>query len=77
KNILFATQGLPGHSDALEQAIQLAHSNRGQLAGLIAFPAFPDDLQRYQEPYEQSYLNSLMETADACRLQHHINKDEI
>ncbi|EOX1290868.1 MULTISPECIES: universal stress protein [Vibrio] len=77
KNILFATQGLPGHSDALEQAIQLAHSNRGQLAGLIAFPAFPDNLQRYQEPYEQSYLNSLMETADACRLQHHINKDEI
>ncbi|ORQ08827.1 universal stress protein, partial [Vibrio cholerae] len=55
----------------------LAHSNCGQLAGLIAFPAFPDDLQRYQEPYEQSYLNSLMETADACRLQHHINKDEI
>lgn len=25
KNILFATQGLPGHSDALEQAIQLAY----------------------------------------------------
>ncbi|EPO0037162.1 hypothetical protein ACT5DV_002104 [Vibrio cholerae] len=24
KNLLFATQGLPGHSDALEQAIQLA-----------------------------------------------------
>lgn len=77
KNILFVTQGLPGHSDALEQAIQLAYNNRGQLAGLITFPAFPAELQPYQDPYEQSFLSGFMQTIDEYRSQNHITKDDV
>ncbi|CAM2860356.1 universal stress protein [Vibrio ordalii] len=77
KNILFVTQGLPGHSDALEQAIQLAYNNRGQLAGLITFPAFPAELQPYQDPYEQSFLIGFMQTIDEFRSQNHITKDDV
>lgn len=77
KNILFATQGLPGHSEALQQAIQLAHSNRGQLEGLVAFPNFPAELQHYQAPYEESFLNALMHTIEEVRTTQHIDRDAV
>ncbi|MFZ5838744.1 MAG: universal stress protein, partial [Pseudomonadota bacterium] len=40
ENILFATQGLPGHSDALGQAIRIASNDHVQVSGLIACPDF-------------------------------------
>ncbi|MGO2319824.1 MAG: universal stress protein [Vibrio toranzoniae] len=62
ENILFATQGLPGHSDALGQAIRMAANNRVPVSGLIACPDFPTDLVQYQQSYEQSLHDSLQQS---------------
>ncbi|USD67262.1 universal stress protein [Vibrio sp. SCSIO 43136] len=62
QNILFATQGLPGHSDALSQAMRLAAANRVPVAGLIASPELPDDLLQYKDSYEHSLYTSLMQS---------------
>ena len=77
ENILFATQGLPGHSDALSQAIRLAASNRVPVSGLIACPGFPTDLTQYQQSYEQSLHDSLQQSVKALREQHGISEEQV
>ncbi len=69
ENILFATQGLPGHSDALSQALLLAANNKVPVKGLIASPTFPDELVEYQHAYESSLQDSLHQSVvkNACR----------
>ncbi|GMM90414.1 universal stress protein [Vibrio fortis] len=77
ENILFATQGLPGHSDALGQAIKIAANNRVPVSGLIACPDFPTDLIQYQQSYEQSLHDSLQQTVKALRTQHEISEKQV
>ncbi|MHA2714536.1 universal stress protein [Vibrio owensii] len=77
ENILFATQGLPGHSDALGQAIRIAANNRVPVSGLIACPDFPTDLARYQQSYEQSLHDSLQQSVKKLREQHDITEEQV
>lgn len=58
-NILFATQGLPGHTQALTQAAQLATNNNVPVRGVVACPPFPKDLAHYQASYQQSLIDSI------------------
>lgn len=76
-NILFATQGLPGHSDALEQAIRIASSNGVPVSGLIACPEFPANILQYQKSYEQSLQDSLNQSIHEFRLQYELSDDEM
>jgi len=76
-NILFATQGLPGHSDALEQAIRIASSNNVPVSGLIAFPNFPADMLQYQQSYEKSLQDSLTQRIDEYRQQLNLSEDNL
>lgn len=77
ENILFATQGLPGHSDALGQAIRIAASNHVPVSGLIACQAFPNQLLQYQQSYEQSLRLSLLERLKALRIENKVSKDQV
>ncbi|MGR5155087.1 universal stress protein [Vibrio owensii] len=77
ENILFATQGLPGHSDALGQAIRIAANNRVPVSGLIACPDFPTDLVQYQQSYEQSLHDSLQQSVKKLREQHDITEEQV
>ncbi len=77
ENILFATQGLPGHSDALGQAINIAASNQVPVSGLIACPDFPLDLLQYQRSYEESLLDSLQKSVNHFRQQHQISEQSV
>lgn len=77
ENILFATQGLPGHSDALGQAIRIAANNRVPVSGLIACPDFPTDLAQYQQSYEQSLHDSLQQSVKKLREQHDITEEQV
>ncbi|MEF1226596.1 universal stress protein [Vibrio fortis] len=77
ENILFATQGLPGHSDALGQAIKIAANNRVPVSGLIACPDFPTDLIQYQQSYEQSLHDSLQQSVKALREQFEISEEQV
>ncbi|GAK21869.1 universal stress protein family 1 [Vibrio sp. JCM 19052] len=77
ENILFATQGLPGHSDALGQAIRIAANNRVPVSGLIACPGFPTDLAQYQQSYEQSLHDSLQQSVKKLREQHDITEEQV
>ncbi|MFM2655448.1 universal stress protein [Vibrio owensii] len=77
ENILFATQGLPGHSDALGQAIRIAANNRVPVSGLIACPDFPTDLAQYQQSYEQSLHDSLQQSVKKLREQHNITEEQV
>lgn len=77
ENILFATQGLPGHSDALGQAIKIAANNRVPVSGLIACPNFPTDLIQYQQSYEQSLHDSLQQSVKALREQLKISEEQV
>ncbi|MDK9762493.1 universal stress protein [Vibrio sp. D420a] len=77
ENILFATQGLPGHSDALGQAIKIAANNRVPVSGLIACPDFPTDLIQYQQSYEQSLHDSLQQSVKALREQLEISEEQV
>ncbi|WP_070965207.1 universal stress protein [Vibrio sonorensis] len=77
ENILFATQGLPGKSDALVQAILLGASNGVPVRGLIAFPKFPGDLYEYQKSYEQALHESLNGKVHALREQSKISADQV
>ncbi|PFG57940.1 nucleotide-binding universal stress UspA family protein [Vibrio sp. ES.051] len=76
-NILFATQGLPGHSDALEQSIRIASSNGVPVTGLIACPNFPADMFQYQQSYEQSLQDSLKQSIHDYRQQYNISEDDV
>ncbi len=76
-NILFATQGLPGHSDALEQAIRIASSNGVPVSGLIACPDFPENMLQYQKSYEQSLQDSLKQSIHEFRQQYELSEDEM
>ena len=77
ENILFATQGLPGHSDALGQAIKIAANNRVPVSGLIACPDFPNDLAQYQQSYELSLHDSLQQSVKKLREQHDISEEQV
>lgn len=77
ENILFATQGLSGHSDALGQAIRIAANNRVPVSGLIACPGFPTDLAQYQQSYEQSLHDSLQQSVKKLREQHDITEEQV
>lgn len=77
ENILFATQGLPGHSDALGQAIRIAANNCVSVSGLIACPDFPTDLIQYQQSYEQSLHDSLQQSVKKLREQHDISEEQV
>jgi nucleotide-binding universal stress UspA family protein len=77
ENILFATQGLPGHSDALGQAIRIAANNGASVSGLIACPDFPSDLQEYQHSYEQSLRQSLERSVENCRSEHGVSEEQV
>ncbi|WP_394151184.1 universal stress protein [Vibrio maritimus] len=77
ENILFATQGLPGHSDALAQAIMLAANNRVPVKGLIASPTFPDDLSEYQHAYESSLQDSLNQSVIKTKNDVGLSDDEV
>lgn len=77
ENILFATQGLPGHSDALGQAIRIAANNRVPVSGLIACQDFPKDLAQYQQSYEHSLQDSLLERVKALRIENHVSEDQV
>lgn len=76
-NILFATQGLPGHSDALEQAIRIASSNAVPVSGLIACPDFPADMLQYQQSYEKSLQDSLKQRIHEYRQQYDLSEDDV
>lgn len=76
-NILFATQGLPGHSDALEQAIRIASSNGVPVSGLIACPNFPADMRQYQQSYEESLQNSLKQSIHDYRQRYDLSEDDL
>lgn len=75
ENILFATQGLPGHSDALGQAIRIAASHGIPISGLIACPDFPDDMAEYQKSYEASLGNDVQESINQFRTEYNISRD--
>lgn len=77
ENLLFATQGLPGHSDALSQAIRIAANNGVPLSGLIACPEFPSDMAHYQESYQNSLRESVQHCAEQCRQAHHIPEERV
>lgn len=77
KNILFATQGLPGQSDALGQAVLLAAKNRIPVKGLIACPTFPEDLTKYQQTYEKSLYDSLLQSVKAVRSESQITAEQV
>ncbi len=77
EKILFATQGLPGHSDALGQAIRIAANNRVQVSGLIACQNFPKDLSQYQQTYEQSLHDSLLERVKALRVENDVSEEQV
>ncbi|WCP69398.1 universal stress protein [Vibrio tubiashii] len=77
ENILFATQGMPGHSDALGQAIRIAANNKVPVSGLIACPDFPSDMAQYQQSYEQSLQNSVQQSVDQFRVEHDITTEEV
>ena len=77
ENILFATQGLPGHSDALGQAIRIASNDHVKVSGLIACPDFPSHLVQYQQGYEKSLYDSLLERVEALRLEYEVSKEQV
>ncbi|MEF1173523.1 MULTISPECIES: universal stress protein [Vibrio] len=77
ENILFATQGLPGHSEALGQAISIAASNRVPVSGLIACPDFPNTLFQYQQSYEHSLHESLQQRVKNLREQYNISPEQV
>ncbi|UYI49437.1 universal stress protein [Vibrio natriegens] len=77
ENILFATQGLPGHSDALGQAIRIASNDNVQVSGLIACPDFPSHLVQYQQRYEQSLYDSLLARVEALRTEYDVSKEQV
>ncbi|WGW01192.1 universal stress protein [Vibrio sp. YMD68] len=77
KNILFATQGLPGHSDALVQTVRMAANKDVSVSGLIAFPYFPNDLLQYQQSYEQSLHDSLKQSVKNFRIEHGISEEQV
>jgi nucleotide-binding universal stress UspA family protein len=77
ENILFATQGLPGHSDALSQALLLAANNKVPLKGLIASPTFPDEIVEYQHDYESSLQDSLHQSVVKTRAEQNIADHEV
>lgn len=77
ENVLFATQGLSGHSDALEQAIRIASDNRVLASGLIACPNFPSNFSEYQKTYEKYLYNSLTKSVDSFRRIYHLSADEL
>ncbi|WGY47123.1 universal stress protein [Vibrio sp. ABG19] len=76
ENILYATQGLPGHSDALDQAIRIALNNGVSVTGLIACPAFPQEWAHYQQSYEHSLSNSLQEKVARFRSEHDLSEQQ-
>ena len=76
ENILFATQGLPGHSDAFGQAIRLAASDSTQVRGLIAIPTFPKELHQYQQNYKKILQNTLQQDIDNFRVLHNISEQK-
>ena len=77
ENILFATQGFPGHSDALGQALRIAASNQVSVSGLVACPEFPDEMQQYQQTYQQSLRNSVQQSIDELRDQHDVSAQQV
>lgn len=77
ENILFATQGLPGHSDALGQAIRIAANNGVPLSGLIACPDFPSDMAQYQKSYEHSLRESVQHSVEQFRQEHQISDQQV
>lgn len=77
ENILFATQGLPGHSDALGQAIRIAANNNVPVSGLIACPDFPSDMTQYQQSYEQSLEKSVQDSVDQFRHEYDIPSEQV
>ncbi|WP_423840650.1 universal stress protein [Vibrio mytili] len=77
ENILFATQGLPGHSDALGQAIRIAANNSVPVTGLIACQDFPTHLVQYQQRYEQSLYDSLLERVKVLRVENNVSEEQV
>ncbi|WP_047049638.1 universal stress protein [Vibrio mexicanus] len=77
ENILFATQGLPGHAEALGQAMQIAANNRVPLTGLIACPYFPGDMAQYQVSFEQALMDTVQQSIDTCRVESQITSDAV
>ncbi|WP_414932462.1 universal stress protein [Vibrio europaeus] len=76
-NVLFATQGLPGHNEALGQAIKIAANNGVSVSSLIACPDFPSELRQYQTSYESSLLDSLEQNIQSFRQEHAIDQDQV
>ncbi|MCG9677617.1 universal stress protein [Vibrio sp. Isolate24] len=77
ENILFATQGFPGHSDALGQALRIAANNQVPVAGLVACPDFPDDMQQYQQTYQQSLRSSVQQNIEQIREKNDISPEQV
>lgn len=77
ENILFATQGFPGHSDALGQAIRIAASNNVPVSGLVACQNFPSNLLQYQQTYEQSLYDSLLERVEVLRAENNVSEQHV
>ncbi|CAH0535893.1 universal stress protein [Vibrio marisflavi] len=76
ENILFATQGLPSKSDALDQSIRLAASDNVNVSGLIAFPTFPNELQQYQQNFQATLQNNLQQDIDSYRHQNNLTEQQ-
>ncbi len=77
ENILFATQGLPGHSDALGQAIRIAANNHVPVSGIIACQDFPSHLLQYQQSYEQSLYDSLLKRVKTLRAENNVSEEQV
>lgn len=77
ENILFVTQGLPGHSDALGQAIRIAANNQVPVSGLIACQSFPEHLLQYQQSYEQSLHDSLLRRVEMLREDYQVSAQQV
>lgn len=77
ENILFATQGLLGHSEALGQALRIAANNRVPVSGLIACPSFPNALTQYQKSYEHFLHEKLHDSVQSLREQYNISAEQV
>lgn len=67
-NILFVSHGVKDESEALQQALKMAHDNQAQLSILITCPPFPDTLSEYKNLYEKSLIDKMNKTVQSAKL---------
>lgn len=66
RTLLFASQGTGDDTQALEQALRLAHATGATLHALIVAPQLPKPLAQYGNAWESSLLDRLKRDIEIC-----------